>query len=257
MTVLIFLAAFLREMSGYPAHRGTGKALALCVLLLVQRMHIRQVLQLESLPPVARCRGSKAKSTAGLACCADDAGGDWFATLLRRELPAYARRDGKIPPRKLEAIGELMVAECVPAMISNLVRDVYKRTEQLIPLVESNILGNSNLTPSQRARVLMWMRRCVDNEVHKAAYAPFAGRGFWNAVIHELCMAYSRYYTTTELRDITEFYNSTAGAKYLKHRRQVGLDVFDRLVKRCTLEHMRRLYRCIRAEAIDMLGVIG
>ncbi|CUX76413.1 hypothetical protein PMARG_TP00043 [Candidatus Tremblaya princeps] len=257
MKVLRFLAAFLREMSGDPAHRATGKALAQCAWLLVQRMHIRQMRQLESLPPVARCRGSKANSKAGLACCSVESGGDWFATLISRDLPAYARRDGPIPPRKLEAIGELMVAECVPAMISNLVRNVYRRTEQLIPLVESNILGNRNLTPSQRARVLMWMRRCVDSEVHKAAYAPFAGRGFWNAVIHELCMAYSRYYTTTELHDITEFYNSTAGAKYLKHRRQVGRDVFDRLVKRCTLAHMRSLYRSIRAEAIDMLGVIG
>ncbi|AEI75103.1 conserved hypothetical protein TPPCIT_031 [Candidatus Tremblaya princeps PCIT] len=257
MLVLIFLAACLREMSGPPAHRATERVLALCAWLLLQRKHIRQVLPLESLPPVARCRGSKANSKAGLACCAVDAGGDWFATLISRDLPAYARKDGPIPPRKLEAIGELMVAECVPAMISNLVKDVYRRTEQLIPIVEGNILANRNLTPSQRARVVMWMRRCVDSDVHKAAYAPFAGRGFWNAVIHEMCMAYSRYYTTTELRDITEFYSSTAGAKYMKHRRQVGRDVFDRLVKRCTLEHMRSLYRRIRAEAIDMLGIIG
>ncbi|CUX76670.1 hypothetical protein MHIR_TP00034 [Candidatus Tremblaya princeps] len=250
MHVLILLAACLRDMAGRPAHPVVSRALALSAWSLTHRLRIRHWL------PQARHR-TKVRGSGRLSGGTGGSEGDWFASLVGHSLPAFARRDGPIPPRKLAAIGELMVAEGVPSMISSVVADAYRRTEQMIPLLERNILTNRNLTPSQRDRALMWMRRCVDMDVHKAACAPFAARGFWNAVIHELCMAYSRYYTTMELRDIAEFYRSTAGAKYLKHRRTVGRDVFDMLIKRCTLEHLRCLYRQIRQEASNMLGVIG
>ena len=183
-------------------------------------------------------------------------GSDWFATLVNFNIASPNAREEIISSEKRAAIRELLENMGTSRIVSAIIYNISFQMKQLIPLVESDILAEKMLGFSEKEKLMQSLQKYCENEVFGKSTETFQTADFWNDAIRALYSAYSRYYTVEELKDLTSFYRSSLGKKFLNFQSQVGYDVVDELMRRYAAQSLSAIRIEVERQVRDLISTI-
>lgn len=149
--------------------------------------------------------------------------------------PAPVAQPAVAPPdaAKKAAIAELLTAIDGEKLAGAIGNSAQMQAKQLVPAILSDALSeNKSLTDAQKQAAVPTLQQ---NEVPKlvdAAGTVFATPTFRSEALQAQRDAYNRYYTTAEIKDLTKFYTSSTGKKFIQVQDQVGRDVVNGLMQK-------------------------
>ncbi|MCP1120061.1 DUF2059 domain-containing protein [Robbsia andropogonis] len=134
---------------------------------------------------------------------------------------------------KAAAIADLLKAIDADKLAGAIGNSAQMQAKQLVPAILSDALSeNKTLTDAQKQAAVPELQQ---NEVPKlvnSAGQVFATSQFRNEAVQAQKDAYNRYYTTSEIKDLTKFYTSPTGKKFIEVQDQVGRDVVNGLMQK-------------------------
>lgn len=149
-------------------------------------------------------------------------------------------------PAKKAAIADLLKAIDADKLASAIGNSAQMQAKQLVPAILSDALSeNKTLTDQQKQAAVPDLQK---NEVPKLVQDSgqvFATDGFRREAVTAQQNAYNKYYTTAEIKDLTKFYQSPTGKKFIQVQDQVGRDVVNGLMQK----YMPESIKATRAEA--------
>lgn len=181
---------------------------------------------------------------------------DWFATLVNFNVASPNAREEVISSEKRAAIRELLESMGTSRVVSAIIYNISFQIKQLIPLVESDIISEKLLGSSEKDKLMLSLQKYCEDEVFERSSETFRAADFWNDAIRALYSAYSRYYTIEELKDLTSFYRSNVGKKFLNFQSQIGYDVVDELMKRFAPQAMSTIRIEVERQVRDLISAL-
>lgn len=138
-----------------------------------------------------------------------------------------------VDPSKASAINALLQAIDGEKLASAIGNSAQMQAKQLVPAILSDALTeNKTLSEAQKQAAVPQLQQ---NEVPKlvnGAGQVFATDGFRRDAVSMQQKAYSKYYSVQELKDLTAFYSSPTGKKFIEVQDQVGRDVVNGLMQK-------------------------
>lgn len=134
---------------------------------------------------------------------------------------------------KRAAINDLLAAIDANKLASAIGNSAQMQAKQLVPAILSDALTeNKTLTDKQKqAAVPNLQKNSVPKLVEQAGQV-FAQPSFRDDALRAQFDAYAKYYSTQEIKDLTSFYKSPAGRKFIEVQDQVGRDVVNGLMQK-------------------------
>ena len=138
-----------------------------------------------------------------------------------------------VDPAKQAAIKDLLTAIDGDKLASAIGNSAQTQAKQLVPAILSDALSeNKTLNDKQKQAAVPQLQQ---NEVPKlvdAAGQIFATDAFRRDAVTAQQDAYAKYYTVQEIKDLTTFYSSPTGKKFIQVQDQVGRDVVNGLMQK-------------------------
>lgn len=149
-------------------------------------------------------------------------------------------------PEKVAAIKDLLAAIDADKLVSAIGNSAQMQAKQLVPAILSDALTeNKTLNDKQKqAAVPRLQKNAVPKLVDQAGQV-FATEQFRKDAIQAQYDAYQKYYTAQEIRDLTAFYKSPTGRKFIQVQDQVGRDVVNGLMQK----YMPQSIKATRSQA--------
>lgn len=167
---------------------------------------------------------------------------------LQTQQQAPVQQAPVAPPdaAKTAAIADLLKAIDADKLAGAIGNSAQMQAKQLVPAILSDALSeNKTLTDDQKQAAVPTLQQ---NEVPKlvnSAGQVFATSQFHSEAVQAQKDAYNRYYTTAEIKDLTKFYTSPTGKKFIEVQDQVGRDVVNGLMQK----YMPQSIQATRSEA--------
>ncbi|MBU6492783.1 MAG: DUF2059 domain-containing protein [Burkholderiales bacterium] len=157
----------------------------------------------------------------------------WMWLLLVVPAMAMAQQSTSIDPGERAAIKDLLNAIDADKLVQAIGEGAQEQSKQMVPaILEQALVQNKSLTEAQkRAAVPTLQKEAIPKLVGQAGKV-FTTDNFKNDAIQAQYDAYAKYYTTDEIKDLTKFYKSPTGQKYIKVQDQVGQDVVGGLMRK-------------------------
>jgi len=159
-----------------------------------------------------------------------------------------------VDPSKAQAINGLLQAIDGEKLAGAIGNSAQMQAKQLVPAILSDALSeNKSLTDAQKQAAVPQLQQ---NEVPKlvnGAGQVFATDAFRRDAVSMQQKAYSKYYTVQEIKDLTAFYSSPTGKKFIEVQDQVGRDVVNGLMQR----YMPQSIQATRATADADIAAIS
>lgn len=155
--------------------------------------------------------------------------GDWLATLVRPGVTSLEEREALIPTNKMNALRELMDCAGVPQIVASLLCGVLTQLKHLVPIVESDALRREITRTAEIEGAFQLLQSICGSGLEQKLTGTFQSDELWVNVVRALRIAYSRHYTTEDIKDLTCFYKSPAGKKFLRVQSHVEKEVLDEL----------------------------
>jgi hypothetical protein len=155
--------------------------------------------------------------------------------LQSQSAPAPMAQPAVAPPdaAKKAAIADLLTAIDGEKLAGAIGNSAQMQAKQLVPAILSDALSeNKSLTDAQKQAAVPTLQQ---NEVPKlvdGAGTVFNTPTFRAEALQAQRDAYNRYYTTAEIKDLTKFYTSSTGKKFIQVQDQVGRDVVNGLMQK-------------------------
>lgn len=158
-----------------------------------------------------------------------------MAQALQSQAPAQAPAVAAAPvdPAKQAAIKDLLDAIDAEKLVGAIGGSAQMQAKQLVPAILSDALSeNKTMTDKQKqASVPALQKNAVPKLVDQAGQV-FATDAFKQDAMQAQYDAYAKYYSIQEIKDLTTFYRSPTGRKFIQVQDQVGRDVVNALMQK-------------------------
>ena len=136
-------------------------------------------------------------------------------------------------PAKQTAIKELLGAIDAPKLVGAIANSAQMQAKQLVPAILSDALSeNKSLNDKQKQAAVPTLQKNAVPKLVDSAGQVFATDSFRNDAMQAQYEAYGKYYSTQEIKDLTTFYKSPTGRKFIEVQDQVGRDVVNGLMQK-------------------------
>jgi hypothetical protein len=136
-------------------------------------------------------------------------------------------------PAKQAAIKELLAAIDAQKLVGAIANSAQMQAKQLVPAILSDALSeNKSLNDKQKQAAVPTLQKNAVPKLVDSAGQVFATDSFRNDAMQAQYEAYGKYYTTQEIKDLTTFYKSPTGRKFIEVQDQVGRDVVNGLMQK-------------------------
>ncbi len=147
---------------------------------------------------------------------------------------------------KKAAISDLLNAIDAPKLVGAIANSAEMQSKQLVPAILSDALSeNKTLTDAQKQAAVPTLQKNSVQKLVDGAGKVFDSQGFKNDAMQAQYDAYAKYYSTSEIKDLTTFYKSPTGRKFIQVQDQVGRDVVNGLMQK----YMPQAIQATRAQA--------
>lgn len=145
-----------------------------------------------------------------------------------------------VDPAKQAAIKDLLGAIDAEKLVGAIGNSAQMQAKQLVPAILSDALTeNKTLSEKQKqAAVPSLQKNAVPKLVNEAGQV-FATEQFRRDAMQSQYDAYAKYYSTSEIKDLTTFYKSPTGRKFIAVQDQVGRDVVNGLMQKYMPESIK------------------
>lgn len=173
-----------------------------------------------------------------------------MAQALQSQAPAASTATAAAPapvdPAKQAAIKELLEAIDAQKLVGAIGNSAQMQAKQYVPEILSEALSeNKTLNDKQKQAAVPALQKNAVPKLVDSAGQVFASDGFRQDAMQAQYDAYAKYYSTDELKDLTKFYKSSTGRKFIQVQDQVGRDVVGSLMQK----YMPQSIQATRAQA--------
>ena len=171
-----------------------------------------------------------------------------MAQALQSQAPAAPAATAAAPvdPAKQAAIKELLEAIDAQKLVGAIGNSAQMQAKQYVPEILSEALSeNKTLTDKQKQAAVPTLQKNSVQKLVDSAGQVFATDAFRQDAMQAQYDAYAKYYTTDEIKDLTKFYKSATGRKFIQVQDQVGRDVVGGLMQK----YMPQSISATRAQA--------
>jgi len=147
--------------------------------------------------------------------------------------PAAAAAAAPVDPAKQAAIKDLLSAIDAQKLVGAIGNSAQMQAKQLVPAILSDALSeNKTMTDKQKQASVPTLQKTAVPKLVDSAGQVFATDAFKQDAMQAQYDAYAKYYSTQEIKDLTAFYNSPTGRKFIQVQDQVGRDVVNGLMQK-------------------------
>ncbi|MGH8781588.1 DUF2059 domain-containing protein [Paraburkholderia sp.] len=147
--------------------------------------------------------------------------------------PAAAAAPAPVDPAKQAAIKDLLDAIDAQKLVGAIGNSAQMQAKQLVPAILSDALSeNKTLTDKQKQASVPTLQKNTVPKLVDSAGQVFATDSFRQDAMQAQYDAYAKYYSTSEIKDLTAFYKSPTGRKFIQVQDQVGRDVVNGLMQK-------------------------
>jgi len=161
-----------------------------------------------------------------------------MAQSLQNQAPAMsaapaAPAAAPVDPAKQAAIKDLLDAIDAQKLVGAIGNSAQMQAKQLVPAILSDALSeNKTMTDKQKQASVPTLQKNAVPKLVDSAGQVFATDAFKQDAIQAQYDAYAKYYSTQEIKDLTAFYKSPTGRKFIQVQDQVGRDVVNGLMQK-------------------------
>lgn len=142
---------------------------------------------------------------------------------------APARIDIDAP--KKAAIKDLFAAIEVDKLEAAMANSAQMRAKEMVPeILQEALVENQSMSVDQKRALVPQLQQTSIPKLVESAGSVFTTPQFKADQTDALYQAYARYYSTQEIKDLTAFYKSSTGQKFLHAQDLVGRDVVNGLL---------------------------
>lgn len=164
------------------------------------------------------------------------------ATSTAPAVPAAAPVD----PAKQAAIKDLLDAIDAQKLVGAIGNSAQMQSKQLVPAILSDALSeNKTMNDKQKQAAVPALQKNAVPKLVDSAGQVFVTDAFRKDAMQAQYDAYAKYYSTDEIKDLTNFYKSPTGRKFIQVQDQVGRDVVNGLMQK----YMPQAIKATRAQA--------
>jgi hypothetical protein len=173
-----------------------------------------------------------------------------MAQALQTQTPNPADNSTAAPapvdPAKQAAIKDLLDAIDAQKLVGAIGNSAQMQAKQLVPAILSDALTeNKTMTDKQKQASVPTLQKNAVPKLVDSAGQVFATDSFRQDAMQAQYDAYAKYYSTSEIKDLTAFYKSPTGRKFIQVQDQVGRDVVNGLMQK----YMPQSIKATRAQA--------
>jgi len=173
-----------------------------------------------------------------------------MAQALQTQTPNPADNSAAAPapvdPAKQAAIKDLLDAIDAQKLVGAIGNSAQMQAKQLVPAILSDALSeNKTMTDKQKQASVPTLQKNAVPKLVDSAGQVFATDSFRQDAMQAQYDAYAKYYSTSEIKDLTAFYKSPTGRKFIQVQDQVGRDVVNGLMQK----YMPQSIKATRAQA--------
>ena len=158
-----------------------------------------------------------------------------MAQALQTQAPAQAPAAAAAPvdPAKQAAIKDLLDAIDAQKLVGAIGNSAQMQAKQLVPAILSDALSeNKTMTDKQKQAAVPSLQKNAVPKLVDSAGQVFATDSFKTDAMQAQYDAYAKYYSVQEIKDLTTFYRSPTGRKFIQVQDQVGRDVVNSLMQK-------------------------
>jgi hypothetical protein len=158
-----------------------------------------------------------------------------MAQALQSQAPAAAPAAAAAPidPAKQAAIKDLLDAIDAQKLVGAIGNSAQMQAKQLVPAILSDALSeNKTMTDKQKQAAVPTLQKNAVPKLVDGAGQVFATDSFKQDAMEAQYEAYAKYYSTQEIKDLSTFYRSPTGRKFIQVQDQVGRDVVNGLMQK-------------------------
>jgi hypothetical protein len=162
-----------------------------------------------------------------------------------QQAPAAAAAPAAAPaapvdPAKKAAIKNLLDAIDAEKLVGAIGNSAQMQAKQLVPAILSDALSeNKTLTDAQKQAAVPSLQKNAVQKLVDSAGQVFASDSFRKDAMQAQYQAYAKYYSVQEINDLTTFYRSPTGRKFIQVQDQVGRDVVSGLMQKYMPQSIR------------------
>jgi len=171
-----------------------------------------------------------------------------MAQALQTQAPAQAPAAAAAPvdPAKQAAIKDLLDAIDAQKLVGAIGNSAQMQAKQLVPAILSDALSeNKTMTDKQKQAAVPTLQKNAVPKLVDEAGQVFATDSFKQDAMQAQYDAYAKYYSAQEIKDLTTFYRSPTGRKFIQVQDQVGRDVVNGLMQK----YMPQAIKATRTQA--------
>jgi hypothetical protein len=173
-----------------------------------------------------------------------------MAQSLQNQAPAQsaapAAAAAPVDPAKQAAIKDLLDAIDAQKLVGAIGNSAQMQSKQLVPAILSDALSeNKTLNDKQKQAAVPSLQKNAVPKLVDSAGQVFATDAFRKDAMQAQYDAYAKYYSTDEIKDLTNFYKSPTGRKFIQVQDQVGRDVVNGLMQK----YMPQAIKATRTQA--------
>jgi hypothetical protein len=145
-----------------------------------------------------------------------------------------------VDPAKQAAIKELLDAIDAEKLVGAIGNSAQMQAKQLVPQILSEALSeNKTMNDKQKQAAVPTLQKNAVPKLVDSAGQVFATDSFRQDAMQAQYDAYAKYYSTQEIKDLTAFYKSPTGRKFIEVQDQVGRDVVGSLMQKYMPESIK------------------
>ncbi len=145
--------------------------------------------------------------------------------------PQTAPAPAPIEPAKRAAIKDLLDAIDADKLVAAIGNGAQNQAKQLAPAILSEALTeNKTLNDAQKRALVPPLQQNALPKLIERAGTIFTTPSFKADAVQFQYDAYAKYYTIQEIKDLTKFYKSPTGRKFIQVQDQVGRDTVNGLM---------------------------
>ncbi|SPB15915.1 hypothetical protein NOV72_03122 [Caballeronia novacaledonica] len=173
-----------------------------------------------------------------------------MAQSLQNQAPAQsaapAAAAAPVDPAKQAAIKDLLDAIDAQKLVGAIGNSAQMQSKQLVPAILSDALSeNKTLNDKQKQAAVPALQKNAVPKLVDSAGQVFATDAFRKDAMQAQYDAYAKYYSADEIKDLTNFYKSPTGRKFIQVQDQVGRDVVNGLMQK----YMPQAIKATRTQA--------
>lgn len=158
-----------------------------------------------------------------------------MAQALQNQAPEQAPAAAAAPvdPAKQAAIKDLLDAIDAQKLVGAIGNSAQMQAKQLVPAILSDALSeNKTMTDKQKQASVPTLQKNAVPKLVEGAGQVFTTDSFRQDAMQAQYEAYAKYYSVQEIKDLTTFYRSPTGRKFIQVQDQVGRDVVNSLMQK-------------------------